>query len=170
MIAMIRLFTVAMILLISGAGYAQDSPKPCSAPEFRQLDFWVGSWDLTWNKDSKGTNTVTRVLGGCVIEENFNGGDSMSLRGMSVSSYRPETGKWYQTWVDNDGSYLDFVGGMQGDKMILQRSASRDGKVYLQRMVFHDIKPDSLVWDWQRSSDQGKTWENLWTIHYRRAQ
>jgi hypothetical protein len=151
------------------AGYAADNPKPCSTPEFRQLDFWVGTWDLTWDKDKKGTNTITRVLGDCVIMEHFNGGDSMTLRGMSVSTYNPNTGKWYQTWVDNDGSYLDFVGGMQGDKMILSRYFTRKGKLLMQRMVFHDIKPDSLIWDWQRSTDQGKTWENLWTINYRRV-
>ena len=160
---------VVIFLMLPLAGYAADNPKPCSTPEFRQLDFWVGTWDLTWDKDKKGTNTITRVLGDCVIMEHFNGGDSMTLRGMSVSTYNPNTGKWYQTWVDNDGSYLDFVGGMQGDKMILSRYFTSKGKLLMQRMVFHDIKPDSLIWDWQRSTDQGKTWENLWTINYRRV-
>lgn len=168
MVNRIPMVVMVTVLMFSGAGYGEDNPRPCSAPEFRQFDFWVGTWDLTWDKDKKGTNTITRVLGDCVIQEHFNGGDSMTLRGMSVSTYNPRNGKWYQTWVDNDGTYLDFVGGMQGDKMILARTATRDGKEFRQRMVFHDIKPDSLIWDWQRSKDEGKTWENLWTIHYRR--
>ena len=168
MMAKIRMSALVIILMFPFTGYAADNPKPCSTPEYRQLDFWVGSWDLTWEKDKKGTNTITRALGNCVILENFNGGDSMTLRGMSVSTYNPDTGKWYQTWVDNDGTYLDFVGGMQGDKMILSRTVTRDGKELRQRMIFHDIRPDSLIWDWQRSTDQGKTWENMWTINYRR--
>ena len=168
MINQIRFLAVVIILMLPFPGYAEDAPKPCSAPEFRQLDFWVGSWDLTWENDKKGTNTITRVLGDCVIMENFNGGDSMTLRGMSVSTYNTKTGNWYQTWVDNDGAYLDFVGGMQGDKMILSRTVTMEDKVLMQRMVFHDIKHESLIWDWQRSTDQGKTWENLWTINYRR--
>ena len=168
MINQIRFLAVVIILMLPFPGYAEDAPKPCSAPEFRQLDFWVGSWDLTWENDKKGTNTITRVLGDCVIMENFNGGDSMTLRGMSVSTYNTKIGNWYQTWVDNDGAYLDFVGGMQGDKMILSRTVTMEDKVLMQRMVFHDIKHESLIWDWQRSTDQGKTWENLWTINYRR--
>ena len=168
MINQIRLFAIAIVMMVPVICYAEDNPKPCSDPAFRQLDFWVGTWDLTWEGDKKGTNKISRELGDCVILENFNGGDSMTLRGMSVSTYNPGTGKWYQTWVDNDGTYLDFVGGMQGDKMILSRSVTREGKTLKQRMVFHDIKPDSLTWDWQRSTDQGKTWENLWTIQYQR--
>lgn len=92
----------------------------------------------------------------------------MTLRGMSVSTFNSLTGNWQQTWVDNDGSYLDFIGGMQGDNMVLTRTFIRANNVLMQRMVFHDIKPDSLIWDWQRSSDQGKTWENMWTINYHR--
>jgi len=164
----IRFLAVAIILILPVAGYAEVERKPCSTAEFRQLDFWVGSWDLTWDQDKKGTNTITRVLGDCVILENFDGGDSMTLRGMSVSTFNPLTGNWQQTWVDNDGTYLDFIGGMQGDNMVLTRTFIRANNVLMQRMVFHDIKPDSLIWDWQRSADQGKTWENLWTINYRR--
>lgn len=169
MITQLRLVVCAFFVMVPYFCPAQDNPPPCSDPGFRQLDFWVGTWDLTWEQDKKGTNTITRALGDCVILENFDGGDSMTLRGMSVSTYNPRTGKWHQTWVDNDGTYLDFVGGLQGDKMILSRTTEQEGKVLMQRMVFHDIKSDSLIWDWQRSGDQGKTWENLWTINYRRV-
>jgi hypothetical protein len=169
MIAQMRLLAAILILILSITGYAEENQKPCSTPEFRQFDFWVGAWDLTWEQDGKGTNTITRILGDCVILENFDGGDSMTLRGMSVSAFDPQSAHWRQTWVDNDGTYLDFTGAMQGENMILARTFTRAGKVLMQRMVFRDIKPDSLIWDWQRSTDQGKTWENLWTIHYRRA-
>jgi len=36
-------------------------------------------------------------------------------------------------------------------------------------MVFSDIERDRFVWRWERSYDDGQTWETLWTIDYRRA-
>jgi len=38
----------------------------------------------------------------------------------------------------------------------------------VNRMVFHDIARDSLVWDWELSRDGQRTWELLWSITYRR--
>ena len=146
-----------------------EGQPPCSSPEARQFDFWLGEWEVTWGEGQRGSNHIQAVLDGCVILENFDGGDSMTLRGMSVSAFDPQSAHWRQTWVDNDGTYLDFTGAVQGENMILARTFTRAGKVLMQRMVFRDIKPDSLIWDWQRSTDQGKTWENLWTIFYRRA-
>lgn len=137
---------------------------PCGAPEFRQLDFWIGTWDLTWEGGS-GTNVIDRLYGDCIVRETFDGGD---LHGMSVSAWDPAAGLWKQTWVDDNGSYLDFTGGMEGDRMILSRVAHRpEGEVH-QRMVFHDIAEDSLTWDWERSLDGGKSWELRWRIRYQR--
>jgi hypothetical protein len=44
----------------------------------------------------------------------------------------------------------------------------RDGQRFLQRMVFDDVKADSLRWRWQRSDDAGRTWKTLWEIGYQR--
>jgi hypothetical protein len=35
-------------------------------------------------------------------------------------------------------------------------------------MVFFNIKPDSLDWSWEASTDGGKTWTVQWPIHYAR--
>lgn len=163
-----------LIILIGAIAYAQgDSPKPppCSTEEFHQFDFWVGEWDLTWGEGENagtGTNIITHELGGCVIEENFTSHGDKPFVGRSLSVYRPSDGKWYQTWVDNQGGYLDFVGEYKDGKMTLSREAEREGEKFLQRMVFHDIKKDSFVWDWEKSTDGGKSWELLWQIHYKR--
>ena len=67
-------------------------PKPCSEPQQKQLEFWVGEWDLTWpgnnpGETAHGTNSIKRILDGCIVQENFSGGDAMHLRGQSVSIY-----------------------------------------------------------------------------------
>ena len=150
----------------------------CAAPEFRQFDFWVGEWDLSWppsqasqGKKGNGRNRVEIGFDGCVVIERFDGAPDLPLRGMSVSAYDRRTGKWQQTWVDNSGSYLDFSGSFSSGMMILVRQATspRDEK-FLQRMVWKNITADSLDWSWERSDDEGRTWKVLWPIHYQKRQ
>ena len=74
--------------------------------------------------------------------------------GKSWSVYNTNTDTWHQTWVDNQGAYLDFIGEFDGNKRIFKREVVKsDGSKILQRMVFHDINPDSFTWDWQKSTD-----------------
>jgi hypothetical protein len=145
---------------------AESPPSPCELPEARQLDFWVGEWDLTWGDEGRGTNVITVDYDGCVIIEHFDGNPTMALRGLSTSVYNVRRGRWQQTWVDNQGGYLDFVGGLEGDRMILSRKAEQDGQAFLQRMVWYNISESELDWNWERSLDDGATWETLWQIHY----
>ena len=161
-------YVTAVLVLTSITGRSEENQPPCSDTGYNQFDFWLGEWDLSWGDDGKGINKITRILDQCVILENFDGGEAGQLRGLSVSTFNPGTGKWYQTWVDNNGTYLDFIGGMEGERMILTRTFMRDGREMMQRMIFRDIKADSLIWDWQRSADKGETWEDLWQIRYSR--
>lgn len=167
----ILLVTIAVFLAaISMTTVAQDEPEqvpPCAEPEASQFDFWVGEWNLSWGDSGQGKNVITRELGGCVIEENFTTLDDQPFVGRSLSVFDKHTKKWKQTWVDNSGGYLDFTGGMEGNRMILMRQARPVGKEpFLQRMVFYNIEADSLDWNWEKSTDGGETWENLWHIHY----
>lgn len=171
---------LGLFLLSAGSMHAgqtnQQTQSACGAPEFRQFDFWVGEWELSWpasetsgRKAGRGTNRLEMVLDKCVIVENFTGRPGMNLRGMSVSTFNARAGKWQQTWVDNSGSYLDFVGEFKNGEMILMREAiGPGGKKFLQRMVWKNIKSDSLDWSWERSDDAGQTWKVLWPIHYER--
>jgi hypothetical protein len=133
-----------------------------------QFDFWLGEWDLTWAEGGKGTNTIERILDGKVIQESFDSAPSAQFKGMSFSVYNPALAKWQQTWVDNAGNYLDFIGGYVDGSMILAREVAQADKTVVQRMVFYNIAETSLDWNWERSLDQGATWEILWQIHYQR--
>jgi hypothetical protein len=166
-------FISACLLSAVPALCQQSTANPCTAVQQKQLDFWVGEWDLTWpgNKAGEtghGTNSIQRIMDGCVVQENFSGGDSMHLRGTSVSTYDFNAGKWKQTWADNEGGYLDFVGEFKDGQMILQREAIRNGAKILQRMVWKNITANEFDWSWEASSDGGKTWQVNWPIHYKR--
>lgn len=140
----------------------------CEDPAARQFDFWVGEWNLTWGDDGQGHNVIRPIMGGCVIEENFSA-PSGGYFGKSVSAYAVQQGIWKQTWVDNNGSYLDFTGGMEGNQMILRRQfTNAEGQAVMQRMRFYDIEKDHFDWSWERSLDEGQTWEPVWQIHYER--
>ena len=168
-----------VLLLVAGAGLALaqgQAQPPCASPEYRQFDFWVGDWELSWpasetsgRKPGQGANRIERALGDCVIVEHFTGTPGMELRGMSVSTFNRRTGKWQQTWVDDSGGYLDFTGEFKDGQMILVREAVAQDRKFLQRMVWKNIQPDSLDWSRERSDDGGRTWKVLWPIHYRRS-
>lgn len=155
--------SILAVLMLASAAAAHAG----SAQDF---DFWVGSWELTWPKDGAGINVITKMLDDKVILEAFDGRPSSPLVGRSVSVYDPKKDVWRQTWVDNQGGYLDFVGRMYPDgRMILGREAEQAGKAILQRMVWFNISTDSFDWHWEQSSDGGQTWTVQWPIHYRRA-
>ena len=166
---------MAMIAGATTTSVAQGSSSACSDRAFRQLNFWVGVWDVRWERSpnqaaGSGANTVTRELGGCVIEENFEGGPSTSnLIGRSVSTFDAQVGHWRQTWVDNKGGYYALIGGREGDQFILVNSRLHARAPYL-RMVFEDITPTSLTWRWQNSTDEGQTWRDQWVIYYTRRE
>jgi hypothetical protein len=133
-----------------------------------QLDFWLGDWDVSWGDDQQGRNTITRILDSRVIQEQFDGAPALDFRGMSLSVYNPRLGLWRQTWVDSEGNYWDFRGGMQGNEMILSTDDVVEGQPVKLRMVFYNIAEEELDWRWERSGDDGRTWQLQWHIHYRR--
>ncbi len=168
-LALMVLLALGTIVTVTNS---QTNQPPCSEPEASQFDFWLGTWQGEW-KDTEGktqtaTNIITKGFDGCVVEENFSTDDKTFI-GRSLSMYNTNKKIWQQTWVDNTGSYLDFIGGMDGDNMILQRKATaKSGKEVLQRMIFTEIKKDSFTWNWESSSDNGATWVLNWQILYTR--
>lgn len=134
-----------------------------------EFDFWLGEWSLTWDADHHGTNRITRILKGRIIQENFREAGDEGLHGMSVSAYDAGRGLWCQTWVDNQGGYLDFTGRFENGRVVLARDGIVKGQPCKQRMVWYDIQSDRLEWNWERSDDGGRTWRVLWQIHYSRT-
>lgn len=155
--------------------YAQSSLDELSPEQY--FDFWLGTWDLTWEDadgtTASGTNRIERVLDGKVIKENFvaHSGAYEGFKGKSYSVYNFRTDQWKQTWVDNNGDYLDFKGEFEGDKrMFMRKGINPQREEILQRMVFYDITQNSLTWDWEISEDGGETWQLRWRIFYKRAE
>lgn len=148
-----------------------DSAEVNHPDEAHQFDFWLGEWDLTW-EGGRGSNTITRILDGQVIQEQFTAfptsSDDKPFAGLSLSVFDPELSKWRQTWVDSSGNYMEFVGYFDNGKMTLSMERLLNGQPATYRMSFYNLAERSLDWDWERSVDGGQTWHLLWRIHYRR--
>lgn len=168
-----RMRLAALLLALAApAAFGQAPPTyGCDSPESKKLDFWVGDWELNYTaagKAVKSRNRITKILDGCVVLEEFTGAGGTKLDGRSYSTFDRATGRWRQVWVDNTASYLDFEGTTVDGDMAFARSFQKDGKVIHQRMVFRDVKADSLKWLWQSSPD-ALAWTTLWEIEYRRV-
>lgn len=131
-----------------------------------EFDFWLGTWKGSWTAEAgirTCVNRITKEYAGKVIVERFSADAPEELNGLSVSVFDTADGCWKQTWVDDSGSYLDFRGEWDGERMILGRQAAE----FRQRMVWHEIEADSFQWLWQRSPD-GEEWQTVWQIEYER--
>ncbi len=154
--------------------YSIVNAQSVSIDDSTLFDFWVGEWNLTWtNADGKiesGYNRIEKILDGKVIQEHFSD-DKNSFKGTSISVYNAQKKTWHQAWADNQGGYFDFEGSVSdGNRMFSTGPTEINGVKIIRRMVFHDIKQNTFIWDWEVSKDGGKSWELRWRINYKRKE
>jgi hypothetical protein len=137
---------------------AAPAPPACSSPEFRQFDFWLGDWDVKLpNGKVAGTNSIKSILGGCVLQESWQG--TGNINGHSYNIYDAATKTWHQTWVDNAGSLLNLNGGLVDGKMVLSGdTVDEKGNKSTNRITWTKVDADHVRQLWETSSDGGKTW------------
>jgi hypothetical protein len=149
-----------------------EPPKsaPCTAPEYRQFDFWVGDWevfDIDHPASPVARAQVDRILDGCVLRENYEGTDGH--RGQSFSIYDKSRGVWHQSWVTNRGELLVIEGKLEGDEMVLSGvDRTTDGK---ERRIGGTWKPvnGGVRETAKTSTDGGKTWVLWFDLMFRPA-
>src|ERR671914_2715422 len=133
---------------------------PCSRPEHRQFDFWVGEWDVTTpNGRSAGTNRIRSIDAGCALQEEWRG--AAGGTGTSLNIFDASTGRWHQTWVGSDGLLLQLDGGLRDGTMELTGAiVGANGARTLQRIRWTPMggTPARLRQLWETSTDGGRTW------------
>jgi len=146
-------FLVLTLTPALGAQNAQDKPKPCTAPEYRQFDFWLGEWDVLGVGGGRGVNRISSVYDGCVVREEYESGGG-AYTGTSLNFYDASTSAWYQTWIDNQGQPLFLSGGIVDGKMVLSSEA---GKRPVQRITWTPLDVGKVRQLWEQTDD-GTTW------------
>jgi hypothetical protein len=134
---------------------------PCTAPEHRQFDFWLGMWDVAPSDAGPGarqaSSRITEEPGGCAVFEDF---QDLNVHGVSISLYDPATARWYQTFIDNVGGRLVLAGGLVGGDMVLA-GPDNGSRITWQTLagVVRQLGEDS--------PDGGATWSTTFDLLYR---
>ena len=152
------LILVSLLLFVTVKVHAEEE-LTCEGPEYRQLDYWIGEWNVIDQATGKaaGTSKIEKLLNGCVIFESWKGVDG--FHGHSFNLYNRETGKWQQVWVDARGQRIDFTGEFRGDGMHYQGPFRSAGKSVQSRMKFLKLPDNRIRQVWEQSVDQGSTWK-----------
>jgi len=139
---------------------------PVERDVYRQLDFWVGKWDVFCNHNQKvGTNVITKDEKGFLLTEKWSNvkGDT----GTSINYYDPSDKHWKQTWVDASGNIVHYRGGFTDGKMSLEGPLTKpNGEVERSRVSFSPNPNGSIRQVVERSNDGGKTWDVYFDGNY----
>jgi hypothetical protein len=172
-------FVALMTSLVFVASAAAVSPSaaqtpvetPCTGPEYRQFDFWLGNWEVR-SPDGKlaGTNRIESILGDCAIRESWHGADGTS--GTSLNAYDAREGRWHQFWVGGRGLVLRLSGGIENGKMVLRGtspSADDPGTQVSHRISWQKNADGRVRQLWESSRHGGESWKVVFDGIYTRV-
>lgn len=169
------MFSLMVATALAQAAPPKSPPAGCTSPELRQLDFWVGEWEVR----PRGANQIIahslieKRYAGCAIRENWMPvGQEIRGGGGSLSLYDPGRKQWRQTWVDSSGTRVDLDGSFADGQMLIEGNWANfvaPGKDALVRMHYQ-LQPDGEVRQWgEQSVDGGRNWSATFDFLYRRA-
>jgi hypothetical protein len=167
---------ILIFLCISALSLQSKSQKlPCSNPEFRQFDFWIGKWDVYGKNGKKaGDSKITLILDSCVILEEWTSStaqNNLLYKGKSFNSYNAGTKQWQQTWVDNTGNTTEFLRGEASNGKIVyyaDKVNENAGKTFMRRLTFTKNSDSNVRQLGERSDDQGVTWTIEYDLEYKK--
>lgn len=147
----------------------EEAPAPCSSPEHRQFDFWIGDWEVhSPDGELQGTNRIEKILGGCALQENWSG--ASGTQGKSFNTYSAAHGEWRQFWVADAGYILELAGGLDDDgRMVLSGEAPNqreEGKIVHHEISWQPLPDGTVRQHWRVSRDGGETWQDLFVGIY----
>jgi len=145
-----------------GSRYARviETLTPCTAPEFRYFDFWLGEWDVT-AAGSAGVIASSRILSaqdGCAVTEHYTAGN---FTGTSLNFYDATTGQWHQSWMSNGGGAVHLAGSLDAaGAMQMTDAGLAVSKISgtVNKVTWTPRDDGSVRQLWEQSSDQGKSW------------
>jgi quercetin dioxygenase-like cupin family protein len=161
---------------VRGQTPSTSAPPPArvcaNEPLNRQLDFWIGRWDVApWNSPAgtppaaAGTSVVEPDLAQCVINENWHG--ARGGDGKSINFYDVNQKKWRQVWVAVGGGSLDYSGELRDGAMRFEGwTLAANGTHTLQRLTFTPFGRDTVRQTFSTSVDGGKTWVTGFDARY----
>jgi len=137
---------------------ASPPASPCDTPEYRQLDFRIGTFDVTGLQGAKaGESRVESVLGGCLLVEHWHG--AISGYGRANMFYDRQQKRWHLDYITDEGGTLYLTGRFEGDSLVLTGNNDFEGFAGLHRMTFSPLPNGASRQFWELSKDGGTTWK-----------
>jgi hypothetical protein len=140
--------------------------KPCTAPEYRQFDFWLGEWNVE-APASPGVvsrSRITSINDGCTVLEQYT--SPSGYEGSSVNFYDAARKVWHQTWIDNQGAPLYLEGGLDGKSMVLGTTSN---PMQVNRIIWTPLDDGRVRQHWESTTDGGKNWSTVFDGYYSRV-
>jgi hypothetical protein len=162
-----RWFRSALLLVVIAGWFslaamstlaAADS-GPCSTnSESRQLDFWVGNWNVTYpGMPGSATSKVYLDLDKCLLVESWDGGKGHS--GKNMFAYSSDDKSWHGIFADNQGRVHVFEGKVAaGFAEFTGPSRGPNGQTVLNRIRVVRVAEKQVEQSWEKSTDNGATW------------
>jgi hypothetical protein len=157
-----------------------DGISQSSSTDAEQFNFLEGEWDAicrsprpdgSWG-EGPGSLKATKVLGGCVSLEFFEGPyEGMIIKGLGLRAFNPQTSQWEHTWTDTSapGGFLVWRGRFAGDAIdLFGQWEDETGRPIRSRLTWSRITDRTAHWESHRSTDGGKTWTQHWVIDFTR--
>jgi hypothetical protein len=173
-----RLPRRVLLLLAMGAwfgmttyrAFGASEPGVCSSSlESRQLDYWLGDWSVgSLGSSGGGSSTVSLSLDQCLFVERWDGGKGHA--GENVFAYSPDDKTWRALFADNEGRVHIFVDGTvtSGSAEFHGPSRGPNGEAFLNRVKIVRVSPDKVQQIWDKSTDNGATWNTVFSGDYSR--
>lgn len=156
------------------ADFVREQTQPCTTrPQFRQLDFWVGEWELRDAQGQKIGESVVRLdAADCVVSETttvtpplLSGQVAYTVRSMSM--FVPRRNRWHFRSFDSLGQLLELSGeSADGALRFTGENVYQDGRRNLDRVTFSQVAPGHVRQLWEQSSDGGANWRVLLDGHF----
>ena len=137
---------------------ATGSPSCAANPNSRQLDFWLGNWNVTFpGMPSSATSKVYLDLDKCLLIESWDGGKGHS--GKNFLAYGPDDNRWHGLFADNQGRVHIFEGKIEnGSAEFTGPSRGPNGETVLNRIKVRRVSDTQVQQSWEKSTDNGATW------------
>lgn len=153
-----NLFSCIFFMSISAILVAQNQNEaPCNGEKYTQFDFWKGNWKMYDKKgDVVGTNNVTKLQDGCVLQENWVAKLSKNT-GTSYNYYNSKDDTWNQIWIDNTGFIMNLKGQFKDGKMILKSDLVKASpRSFANQITWKKNKDNTVTQIWTTVDENGK--------------
>lgn len=152
--------------IVQGGAVRAQRPAGCVSAESRQLDFWLGEWDVSPPNSTVvvAESSITLHDQGCTIIEEWR--PMRGGHGHSINAYDSADGAWHQMWVASNGGRAQYRGAFADGAMRLDRTNTPANnpptRMNYQALDAHTVRQ----WGEQRGADGA--WTTTFDFTYRR--